>query len=79
MNDLSFVLDGFNYQFVSVDALEEFVLEQTNYAKQLSDCVDSEIDSHKRQTFDRTLSGVQKLISKAGELLNRVEGNHGQI
>ena len=70
---LSFDCNGASYQFVSVDALENFILEHTHIAKQLGDAVDCEIDLTKRQTFITSLAEVQNLIWKAGDLLNKVE------
>lgn len=73
MNLLQFDCNGASYQFVSVDALESFILENTHIAKQLSEAVDREIDLAKRQTFIASLAEVQNLIWKAGDLLNEVE------
>jgi hypothetical protein len=70
---LSFDCNDASYQFVSVDALENFILEHTHVAKQLSEAVDREIDLAKRQTFIASLAEVQNLIWKAGDLLNAVE------
>ena len=70
---LSFDCNGASYQFVSVDALESFILEHTHIAKQLGEAVDQEIDLAKRQTFIESLAEVTQLIWKAGDLLNEVE------
>lgn len=72
---LSFDFNGASYQFVSVDALENFILEHTHTAKQLGEAIDLEIDLSKRQTFIESLAEVQNLIWKAGDLLNQVEAN----
>ena len=71
--NLSFDFSGASYQFVSVDALESFVLEHLHIAKQLGEAIDLEIDLAKRQTFIASLAEVQNLIWKAGDLLNEVE------
>ena len=73
-NILSFDCNGASYQFVSVDALESFILEHTHIAKQLGEAVDRELDLAKRQTFIESLAEVTQLIWKAGDLLNKVEG-----
>lgn len=70
---LSFDCNGASYQFVSVDALENFILEHTHIAKQLGDAVDRELDLAKRQTFIESLAEVTQLIWKAGDLLNSIE------
>lgn len=70
---LSFDCNGASYQFVSVDALENFILEHSQIARQLGDAVDQEIDLAKRQTFIESLAEVQNLIWKAGDLLNSIE------
>lgn len=70
---LSFDCNGANYQFVSVDALESFILENTHIAKQLGDAVDRELDLAKRQTFIESLAEVTQLIWRAGDLLNEIE------
>ena len=70
---LSFDCNGASYQFVSVDALEEFVLQHTQYAKELGEAVDRELDLAKRQTFLASLSEVCNLIWLANDLLNSVE------
>jgi hypothetical protein len=70
---LSFEFNQATYSFVTVDTLENFILEHTHIAKQLSDAVDREIDLAKRQTFITSLAEVQNLIWKAGDLLNKVE------
>jgi hypothetical protein len=71
---LLFDCNGESYQFVSVDALESFILEHTHIAKQLGEAVDQEIVLAKRQTFIESLAEVTQLIWKAGDLLNEVEG-----
>lgn len=70
---LSFDFNGASYQFVSVDALENFILEHSHIAKQLGEAIDLEIDLAKRQTFIASLAEVQNLIWRAGDLLNTVE------
>lgn len=75
---LSFDCNGASYQFVGIDALENFILEHTHIAKQLGDAVDQEIDLAKRQTFIASLAEVQNLIWKAGDLLNSIE-KHGEV
>jgi hypothetical protein len=70
---LSFDFNGASYQFVSVEALEIFILEHCQIAKQLGEAIDLEIDLTKRQTFIASLAEVQNLIWKAGDLLNQVE------
>ena len=72
-NSLQFDCNGGAYVFVSVDALESFILEYTHIAKQLSEAVDSEINPTKRQTFIQSLAEVTQLIWKAGDLLEEVE------
>lgn len=76
---LSFDCNGASYQFVSVDALESFILEHTHIAKQLGDAVDREIDLAKRQTFIESLAEITQLIWKAGDLLNAVEGGEVKL
>ena len=70
---LSFDCNGASYQFVSVDALESFILEHTHIAKQLGEAIDRELDLAKRQTFIESLAEVTQLIWKAGDLLDEVE------
>ncbi|MBU3609686.1 hypothetical protein ICN32_03810 [Polynucleobacter wuianus] len=75
----SFDCNGASYQFVSVDALESFVLEHTHIARQLGEAVDKELDLQKRQTFIASLAEVQNLIWKAGDLLNEVESREVKL
>ena len=70
---LSFDFNGASYQFVSVDALENFILEHTHIAKQLGEAIDLELDLEKRKSFICSLAEVQNLIWAAGDLLNEVE------
>lgn len=70
---ISFDHNGASYQFISIDALEQFVLEHNHVAKQLSEAVDREIDLRKRQTFINSLAEVQTLIWVAGDLLGSLE------
>ena len=72
-NPLQFDCNGAAYVFVSVDALESFILEHVHIAKQLGDAVDSEINPAKRQTFIQSLAEVTQLIWRAGDLLEEVE------
>lgn len=71
---LSFEFNQASYQFVSVDALENFILDHCQIAKQLGEAVDRELDLAKRQTFIESLAEVTQLIWKAGDLLNEVGG-----
>jgi hypothetical protein len=70
---LSFDCNGASYQFVSVDALESWILEHTHIAKQLGEAIDLELDIEKRNSFICSLAEVQNLIWAAGDLLNEVE------
>ena len=70
---LSFEFNQATYSFVSVDALENFILDHTHIAKQLGEAIDLEVDLAKRQTFIASLAEVQNLIWAAGDLLNDVE------
>ena len=72
-NPLQFDCNGASYLFVSVDSLENFILEHTHIAKQLGEAVDRELDIEKRNSFICSLAEVQNLIWKAGDLLSEVE------
>jgi hypothetical protein len=73
MSDLSFVLDGCNYQFESVDALEEWLLDSMHRARIIGDKLDLTIDLDIRQKLIEDLAQLQQSIWTGADLLNELE------
>ena len=76
---LQFTFGNRTYRFVSVDALEDWILQTTYRARQLGDAMDVELNLDKKQAYLEELAQLQQALWRAGDLLNAVEGGEVKL
>jgi hypothetical protein len=70
---LNFSSNGINYQFVNVDALEEWLLDSMHRARIIGDKLDLTIDLDIRQKLIEDLAQLQQAIWTGADLINELE------